>query len=388
MTEPTAASRPRILLVDDSRLIRRAVIKVLADDVDITQAGDGDSAWQLLQDDDSYEVVISDLGMPRLDGFGLIQRIRSADSPRLRTVPVIVIAGAEDDEDTRKDALNHGASDFVTKPFDPVQLRARVSAHIRLHQATTRVSEISTALETQSSVDPLTRLANERHFLQRARQELSLAKRHGGEVAVIRLGVDHLHALARTHGNETAARLVRSLGKLLASEARAEDTVAHLGGGRFAIVVPFGNRSGATTMAERLLGRVRGQPLEAGSNSLGITLSGGVAAADVSQQVGIEATLALAGRRMQQAMQAGGDRLAVDDTGPLEPAAGPRPTAGPAPPHLERALHLLATGQAETLRPHLPALLRRLVPLLRLCDQELDLGWGAALDAVTAPPDS
>ncbi len=385
MTQTTAGDRPRILLVDDSRLIRRAVTKVLAEDVEITEADDGETGWQMLQDDDGFEVVISDLSMPGLDGFGLIQRIRSAERPRLKSLPVIIITGAEDDEDTRREALQRGATDFVTKPFDPVELRARVSAHIRLSQATQRVTEISMALESQSVVDPLTHLANERHFLQRARRELSLAKRHGGELAAIRLGVDNLHALARTHGNETAARLLRSLGKLLAGEARAEDTVAHLGGGRFAILVPFGDRSGATTMAERLLGLVRGRPLEAGSRVLQITLSGGVACADVAQDSSIDAALAVAERRMQRAMKSGGDRLAIDDAQSVPPSASRAVGAvRPIPLDVERALQLIAAGQAQSLRPELPAMLRRLEPLLRLCDEQLELGWAAALDAI--PP--
>ena len=70
-------------------------------------------------------MVFSDLSMPKLDGFGLLERIRNSTETRIQNLPVIIITGAEDDEETKQLALSKGASDFISKPFESVQLRTR-----------------------------------------------------------------------------------------------------------------------------------------------------------------------------------------------------------------------------------------------------------------------
>ena len=94
----SAAEKPRVLVVDDSRLMRKAIHKFIQGEFEATEAEDGEKGWEMLVGDDQIQVVIADVLMPRLDGYALICRIRAADEARIRDVPVIVITGAEDDE--------------------------------------------------------------------------------------------------------------------------------------------------------------------------------------------------------------------------------------------------------------------------------------------------
>ena len=89
--------KPRVLIVDDSKVIRASVAKVIRSSFDTCDAADGEAAWAAIERDPSIVVVISDLGMPKLDGFGLLQRIRSSASARIRDLPFLVISGNEDD---------------------------------------------------------------------------------------------------------------------------------------------------------------------------------------------------------------------------------------------------------------------------------------------------
>jgi len=117
------SDRVRILVVDDSRVIRKAVGKILGGEFDLIEAEDGEAGWQHLVQDEHIELVVADVEMPRLDGYSLICRIRAAEPERVRGVPVIVITGAHDDI-TRDRAFACGAPDFLTKPLDAQQLLA------------------------------------------------------------------------------------------------------------------------------------------------------------------------------------------------------------------------------------------------------------------------
>lgn len=121
-------SRPQVLVVDDSRVIRKAIDRVLGKEYDLVEAEDGEAGWEALESDPRTRVVISDIQMPRLDGYGMICRIRAAEDQRLRDLPIIVITSAEDDT-TKERAYACGANDFILKPIDSNQLLGCVQNH-------------------------------------------------------------------------------------------------------------------------------------------------------------------------------------------------------------------------------------------------------------------
>ena len=116
-TAAPAAEKVRVLVADDSRVIRKAISKILSNEFELVETGDGEAAWEYLLRDDTVQVLVSDIEMPKLDGYSLICRVRAADLERVRTVPIIVITGA-DDELTRERAFACGATDFIIKPID------------------------------------------------------------------------------------------------------------------------------------------------------------------------------------------------------------------------------------------------------------------------------
>jgi CheY-like chemotaxis protein len=125
---------PTILVVDDSPTIRAVVNKSLANDFTIVQASDGDDAWDYLLANNDIELVVTDLMMPNLDGYGLIERIRSEKAPSyLSGIPIIVVTTLED-TNAKLRALVCGANDFITKSTDAAELQARVLARYRLSQ--------------------------------------------------------------------------------------------------------------------------------------------------------------------------------------------------------------------------------------------------------------
>lgn len=149
--------KPVILVVDDSRVIRLALKKMLQKEFTLIEAGNGEEAWSQLLDDESIQVVFSDLSMPELDGFGLLKRIRSSGLDRISKVPFIVITGNEDDEKITQQALDCGATDLVTKPFQSREIKDRAHTYARNYTDSEIHSSSATSLldDIEESVDNL-----------------------------------------------------------------------------------------------------------------------------------------------------------------------------------------------------------------------------------------
>ena len=92
-----AAPKPRILIGDDSRTVRVSLSRLLRDQYEIIEGVDGEDGWEKLQENPGIKLVITDIMMPKLDGYGFICRIRGADSELVQKIPIIVVTSAEDE---------------------------------------------------------------------------------------------------------------------------------------------------------------------------------------------------------------------------------------------------------------------------------------------------
>jgi len=376
-TAASAAEKVRVLVADDSRVIRKAISKILSNEFELIEVGDGEAAWEHLLQDGSIEVLVSDIEMPKLDGYSLICRVRAADPERIRNVPIIVITGA-DDELTRERAFACGATDFIIKPIDGVQLLARTRAHARLDQTTRKLEETSTALEEQTAVDPLTQLHSRRYFLQRGVQDIAHARRHNSDVSVIRIDIDDFRSLYKKYGDQVCDQILIWLANKLTASSRTEDTVARTGGGEFAILAPSSGRMEAAVLCERARAAVNAEPYKKEDLTIPLTISLGLATLGRDPGETIEELHALAEQRMTLAKAAGGNRLGISYQ-----EEAPKPEeAIIEQPDLETALKMLGADEGGKLVPFLPDLVVRCIPLLEFCNKKLDLGLGFAIESL------
>ena len=300
--------RPRVLVVDDSRVIRLAIRRILGADYELVEVDDGASAWDRIREDSEIQALVTDIEMPVVDGYELICRIRGSEDTRLRELPVIAITGA-DDEATKQRAFACGATDFIIKPIDAIQLKARVQAYLRYDQAVRAQTEKSLQLEDQVIVDSMTGLCSRRYLNQRGGEELALSKRHGRDLSLIRIDIDHFKKLYKTHGDDISEDLLTWFAKLLLGCARTEDTLARIGGAQFAILASETSIANAAAFCQRLRETVAGQPYRYGKGAIPITMSMGAASLSQDRQDNIEELLKLAQRRLCHAQSDGGDRL-------------------------------------------------------------------------------
>jgi len=357
LPEVDVADLPHILIVDDSRVVRVKLIHHLKDHYDVREESDGEAAWQTLVVDHSIKAVISDLQMPKLNGYELLERVRTSKLRRLQQIPFIMVSGEETEEERAK-ALAMGVSDFVTKGAGSTELLTRLNNLLSL----TNAKENLEADRERLVQDPVSGLYSRKYLELQAAQALSHAARHGIDVSVMVLGFDGFDGMCQRLGVEVAEEVCNRFGKMLAGKVRHEDSLGHYGMGQFAVVSPGTAPAFCATFAERVREAVEMAKLTIRGETVALTVSIGLASTPSDTVSSAGALLDLAGERMHSAMAAGGNRTE---------AGGVRPATRPI--SLNHALELLAAGRVEPVVPHLPALLERLLPMLQLMDKELGL---------------
>jgi diguanylate cyclase (GGDEF)-like protein len=313
MSENTG-DKQRLLIVDDSKVVRVTARKILRDHFETVEAVDGENAWEILSSEEPFSLIVSDLTMPKLDGFGLIERIRSSHQPQLCDIPVVVITGSNDSEAVKQRATEAGATDFIGKPFDAVDLLARTQAHASAHAATQALTKEKIALEEQSLLDPLTGLPNETAFMKRALEQLSYATRHNTRLAVFRIEIDNFGELFRRHGQEISEAMIKTAVTVLQSAIRHEDMVARTGAARFTLLLPGMAAAGVRLLAERINGDISKRSLKQDATRINMTVSIGVAAPDIHRRTRLDDLLVMADAHLAHGLAQGGNRVVFEDT--------------------------------------------------------------------------
>ena len=313
-------SKQRLLIVDDSKVIRVTARKILQNHFETVEAVDGNNAWEILTSQVPFSLIVSDLTMPNLDGFGLLEKIRSSHLPHVRDIPVIIITGANDSEATMQRATAAGATDFIGKPFDSVHLLARTQAHAGSYTINHALTEENMVLEDQAMVDPLTGLANDTAFIEQGRQQLAYAIRHHTGLALASLEIDNFDKLVRQHDTDAGERVIKSVGSALAANIRKEDVAARTGTARYAVLLPGMDATGVSRLSERITGDICKQAVISAGQQVRFTVSIGIAAPEIRPDTQLDDLLAAAGDRLKQALARGGDQVIVDEPDSGEPA--------------------------------------------------------------------
>ncbi len=375
------AAKPRILAVDDSRVMRRAISKILGKDYDVIEAEHGEDAWTLLTNDSSIQVVFSDISMPYLDGFGLLERIRSTEDEHLKEIPVVIVTGKEDDEASKNKALSMGATDFISKPFESVQLKARAQTHVRLERTSRKLSETEKTLEIEAAIDAVTGVGSKRYFMKAAGEVLAYVKRHGGELAVLRLDVDGFNSMFIKHGKDAANTLLGGIGELLLKQGREEDKVARLGLASFAYILQGTTLEGAHTLAERVRAQIEAAEFLHQTTAMRATVSVGLVQPTITKDTTVDALLEAAQAQLARAQANGGNTVVGEPPSP--PAVAVVATPSPAP-SLEQALQLLRDGKGDDVSAYAATLVRQIMPLLELYAQSQGKNAGIQLEELRA----
>ncbi len=243
--------KPRVLIADDSRIVRATLIKHIQGMFDFREAMNGEEAWETLLIDPSIRVVITDLSMPRLDGYGLLKRIRASEISRIRSLPVVVVSGS-DEQAERDRAKAAGANDLITKGIETAQLLSRLDVLAKLVN-TQREFERSLEVlaKNVSSATPL-QLAAPAELDSHAQKALTIALGNRKNFVILDVMVGLRHAELDGQAMLPPASVVHAVGQLLQRTIRQSDRVAQTGEAEFVLATGSIHFDSARNFAQRI----------------------------------------------------------------------------------------------------------------------------------------
>ncbi|MCX5683038.1 MAG: diguanylate cyclase, partial [Planctomycetota bacterium] len=219
----------KVLIIDDSPealAVARARLEK-EENLTVSCAEGGQLGLKALKAE-KPDLILLDVDMPDISGFDLCKTIKA--DPELCMIPIVFLTGSSDAQDKIR-GLDLGAVDYISKPFDAFELRARVRAALR-------TKHFQDLLIEYAQIDPLTSLPNRRALRERLAQEWDRLMRHGGRLSFIMVDLDHFKRVNDTYGHSIGDRVLQEAARVLQAQCRKIDLPARYGGEEFGIVVP------------------------------------------------------------------------------------------------------------------------------------------------------
>lgn len=264
--------RQTLLIVDDEPANIQALARLMSEEYRVLVATNGEKALEILSGEDLPDLVLLDVRIPDIDGFEVCRRIKSD----LRTSSISVIFVTALDSTGHEEAgFALGAVDYVSKPFNPVLVRARVRTHMRLKQKTD-------LLEKLAMLDGLTDMPNRRYMEEQLERECRRCSREHLPVSLVFMDIDDFKPFNDNYGHGAGDDCLRRVARALESAVRRPgDVVARYGGEEFVAILPNTDGPGALDVAEQFRMSVEALsiPHEHSTSGTVVTLSLGVATA-------------------------------------------------------------------------------------------------------------
>ena len=291
----------KILLVDDSKLDRARVSECLEEaGFDFVTAENGTEAWEILQAPDAPTFALLDWVMPGFDGIELCRRIRSLGSNG--TYIYTVMLTAKDRKKNLLTAMEAGADDYLAKPVDPSELRARILVG-------KRILDLQQCLRFSATHDFLTNLLSRAEILASLERELVRTQREGRPAGVIMADVDGFKQINDTLGHPAGDAVLAEVARRLKSDLRLYDVAGRYGGEEFILVLPGCDLHTAARRADEIRRLVSRGPIVTPAGALSVTVSMGVTVTSCDLDTTLETLLQSADAALYRAKKAGRNRV-------------------------------------------------------------------------------
>lgn len=272
----------------------------------------------------SVELVLMDVFMPEVSGIQACRQING--SPELRDIPVIMLTASTDIGDLQE-AFDAGAVDYVSKPYNKIELLARIRSALRLKREMdcrkrneAALKKANSKLAKLSAIDGLTGVYNRRHFDEILQKEYLRAVRHQHPLSLIMIDIDHFKDYNDIFGHQAGDACLKLVSNELKRVVhRSHDLVARYGGEEFAVILPETNQAAATLLANALQVKVMAlqvkHPVSDGNNV--VTISLGVAGKIPERDVDPDSLVAHADQALYQSKADGRNRVTVWESEPV-----------------------------------------------------------------------
>ena len=240
----------RVLVAEDDLTSRLVLQKTMAKwGYEVVAVRDGNGAWEELQKPDAPALLVLDWEMPGMDGIDVCRKVRARESGHPH---YIILLTARSGTEDLVAGLEAGANDYVGKPFDPAELRARVDVGRRFVELYDQLLASQRALEHQARTDSLTQIMNRGAIMARLHEEVARAKREGSTLALGVMDIDHFKRVNDTYGHAAGDQVLREVVRRLTVAVRPYDGLGRIGGEEFLVLIPGAAREDARAVLERV----------------------------------------------------------------------------------------------------------------------------------------
>jgi diguanylate cyclase (GGDEF)-like protein len=298
----------RILVAEDSKVYRHLISKCLKEwDFDFVVANDGKTAWEIVESEWAPTVAVLDWVLPGLSGLELCQRIRSRVDNEQYVYTIVLTAKSHCDDLLA--AMDAGADDYLSKPFDPPELKARLLAGRRIILLQRELISARESLRFAATHDAITGLLNRVEIIAFLRREIARGRREHRPVGIVLGDLDHFKRVNDTFGHSAGDALLQETARRFRSALRVYDGVGRYGGEEFLLIMPGCDLETATQRADTIRRLIEKDAVVAPQGSVSATISMGVTVADFARDASIEALLEGADEALYRAKKAGRNRV-------------------------------------------------------------------------------
>jgi two-component system, cell cycle response regulator len=303
----------KILVADDDSISRMLMHRTLQKfGYEVLLAQNGRMAAEILLREDGPRLALIDWMMPELDGLALCREVRGLHREGGYTY-IVLLTSKQSSEDIVA-GLEAGADDYITKPCQPAELRARLRTGCRILSLEEKLVQAREEMRYKATHDALTAIWNRASILSLLRSELERSERENRATSVLLCDIDHFKQVNDDHGHLIGDVVLQEAARRLTSAVRSYDAVGRYGGEEFLILLNHCDESTLESRAEDVRTRIAATPIVAGRAELSISVSvGAVTCQGWAPCVPIERILARADAALYRAKAEGRNRTAFAD---------------------------------------------------------------------------
>nr|WP_321400132.1 diguanylate cyclase [uncultured Desulfobacter sp.] len=298
--------RYTILAVDDTKSNIEILLTHLGRHYNVIPALTGEKALEIAEKK-QIDLILLDIIMPELDGYEVCTLLKKNELTQ--SIPVIFIT-AQTGEDAIEKAYDTGGIDYITKPFRPRELLARIKRELTLQQLIKDLEASKEELRILATTDPMTKLYNRRSFANICANLLAQSKRESQDMSVLMIDIDRFKGINDVHGHDVGDTVIITLAENLRNMSRKGDIVCRYGGEEFVLVLPNTRIGGACTLGEKIRQHIEEFVVQIESGGqLQFTVSIGASEVDVPAEKNLEPALKRADVALYQAKEGGRNKL-------------------------------------------------------------------------------
>jgi diguanylate cyclase (GGDEF)-like protein len=298
----------RILVIEDSPVYRHLIVGHLREwGFEMVIAKCGEEGWKILERADSPKLALMDWVMPGMDGVQICRKLRERNLSDSYVYSILLTS-----KDSRADlmkALESGADDYLAKPFDEHELKARLLVGMRIVGLQEELIAARERMRYDATRDSLTGLLNRREILELLGRELARSRREKQSLSVMMVDIDHFKRVNDELGHNAGDQVLKEVAKRLKLKLRVYDGVGRYGGEEFLMVLPGCDLTSALIRADQIRSAVSSKVMTTPKTPRRVTLSMGVAVAEGDSAIEMDALLHQADCALYKAKNGGRDQI-------------------------------------------------------------------------------